>query len=323
MTAPLLPGATFAGLRIDSVIGRGGMGVVYRAVDPSLDRPVALKVIAPELAQEEPFRRRFLREPRLAASLDHPHVVPVYDAGEVDGQLYLAMRLVEGEDLEALLARRPEPDRVLRIVAQIAGALDAAHRRGLVHRDVKPANILLDEDEHAYLTDFGVSTTPADSTADGRLAGTLSYMAPERIRGEQVDGRTDEYALACVLFEGLTGGAPFRRRTEAETLWSHMRDDPPTVDPPRLDAVLRRGLAKEPADRYPTCGALVDAAGEALGRTGPPVGVPAWRRRARRWLGIITGGAAVLAAGVAGVLALTTSDGEGRRRTRAVSRCST
>jgi serine/threonine protein kinase len=182
MTVAMVPGSTFAGYRIESLIGRGGMGIVYRATDLSLERPVALKLIAPELAQDERFRARFLREPRLAASLDHPHVIPIHEAGEHDGQLYLAMRFVEGTDLKTILERERKlaPERALAVLAQIGDALDIAHRRGLVHRDVKPANVLLDEDGNAYLTDFGVSTQVGGTSTDtGRMVGTLDYLAPE------------------------------------------------------------------------------------------------------------------------------------------------
>ena len=297
MSTPLLPGTTFAGLRVESVLGRGGMGVVYRAVDPALGRPVALKLITPEMAEDPGFRRRFLREPRLAASLDHPHVVPIYDAGEHDGQLYLAMRLVEGGDLKAALAQGLEAGRLLRILDQIASALDAAHRRGLVHRDVKPANILLDEDDQAYLTDFGITKElSADSTGGGQLVGTLEYLAPEQIRGEPVDGRADEYSLACVLHEGLSGAPPFRRRTEAETLWGHMQETPPPIGMPAVDDVLRRGLAKERDGRYATCAELVAAARGALGFGAQPA-APARPRRIRRTTAIA--GAVVAAAAVA------------------------
>jgi serine/threonine protein kinase len=191
---------------------------------------VALKLIAPELAQDERFRRRFLKEPRLAAALDHPNVVPIYEAGEHDGQLYLAMRYVEGSDVRTLLRHGggPPAERVISILAQVASALDAAHRRGLVHRDVKPANVLVDEDGHAYLTDFGVTKQlGGDSTESGQIVGTLDYLAPEQIRGERVDGRADAYALACVLYESLAGAPPFHRRTEAETLWAHMQERRP------------------------------------------------------------------------------------------------
>jgi serine/threonine protein kinase len=204
----LASGATFAGYRIESVAGRGGMGVVYRATDLSLERPVALKLIAPELAEDEQFRRRFLKEPKLAAALDHPNVVPIYEAGEHDGRLYLAMRFVDGDDLRTLLRSGDglPPERGLAILAQVAGALDAAHRRGLVHRDVKPANVLVDEDGHAYLTDFGVTKQlGGDTTETGQIVGTLDYLAPEQIRGEDVDGRADLYALGCVLYECFAG----------------------------------------------------------------------------------------------------------------------
>ena len=249
MKAAFTPGTTFAGYRIESLVGRGGMGVVYRATDLSLERPVALKLIAPELAEDERFRARFLREPRLAASLDHPNVIPIYEAGEHDGQLYLAMRFVEGDDLRTVLDRdgKLSPERTLRVLAQVASALDAAHRRALVHRDMKPANVLLDEDDHAYLTDFGITKQlGGDSTDTGRLVGTLDYLAPEQIRGEPVDGRTDSYALGCVLYECLAGKPPFRRATEAETMWAHMQDEPPPLrGQGRLDAVLRKALAKD------------------------------------------------------------------------------
>ncbi|HEX6584991.1 MAG TPA: serine/threonine-protein kinase, partial [Thermoleophilaceae bacterium] len=181
MKAAFTPGSTFAGYQIEDLVGRGGMGVVYRATDLSLERPVALKLIAPELAENEHFRERFLREPRLAASLDHPNVIPIYDAGEQDGQLYLAMRFVEGSDLRTLLDAEGKlaPERTLAILAQVGGALDAAHRRALVHRDVKPANVLLDQDGHVYLTDFGITKQLGGASTDtGRMVGTLDYLAP-------------------------------------------------------------------------------------------------------------------------------------------------
>ena len=229
------------------------------------------------MADDGRFRERFLAEPRLAASLDHSSVVPIYEAGEHDGQLYLAMRYVQGSDLRTLLQREGtlDPGRALAILGQVASALDAAHRRGLVHRDVKPANVLLDEDEHAYLTDFGVSKHLGDDT--GEVAGTLEYLAPEQIRGEPVDGRTDEYSLACVLYECLAGTPPFRRQTPAETLWAHLREEPPPLESePALDPVLHRGLAQEPGERYPTCAALIAAAREV---TDPPSQVLERRHR--------------------------------------------
>src|SRR5215218_10680396 len=288
MKAAFTPGTTFAGYRVEALVGRGGMGVVYRATDMSLERPVALKLIAPELADDERFRSRFLREPRLAASLDHPNVIPIYEAGEHDGQLYLAMRFVEGSDLKSVLEREGKlsPERALRVLAQVAGALDAAHRRALVHRDMKPANVLLDEDGHAYLTDFGITKQLGGASTDtGRVVGTLDYLAPEQIRGDPVDGRTDCYSLACVLYECLAGKPPFRRTTEAETMWAHMQDEPgPLRGHARLDPVLRKALAKDREDRYRSCAELVEAADRALGldarrHRGPAL--PARRRHGR------------------------------------------
>ncbi len=313
MTVSLTPGAMFAGYRVESLIGRGGMGVVYRAKDLSLGRPVALKLIAPELAQDERFRDRFLREPRLAASLEHPNVVPIHEAGERDGQLYLAMRYVEGSDLSAVLARERTlpPERALAVLAQIADALDTAHRRDLVHRDVKPANVLLDEDEHAYLTDFGVTKqVGGPSTDTGRVVGTLDYLAPEQIRGEAVDGRTDSYALACVLYECLSGAPPFRRDSEAEMLWAHMHEQPaPLPGYAALDSVLGRGLAKERDERYGSCAELIEDARRAIGlRAAAPVRrtrVPSWLRRRGRT--VLAAGLLVLGGVLAAVIvALTT-----------------
>jgi YVTN family beta-propeller protein len=302
-------GLTFAGYRVDSLVGRGGMGVVYRATDLSLGRSVALKLIAPELAEDERFRARFLREPRLAASLDHPNVIPIYEAGEHDGQLYVAMRFVEGSDLKRVLERdgKLAPERALAVLAQVAGALDAAHRRALVHRDVKPANVLLDEGGHAYLTDFGITKQLGGASTDtGRVVGTLDYLAPEQIRGDSVDGRTDCYALGCVLYECLAGAPPFRRSTEAETLWAHIQEQPaPLRDHLRLDPVLRRALAKVREERYETCTELVEAAAGALGLAAPA--------RARRRVlpgrphAILAAGLFVLAAALAAaIVALTT-----------------
>ncbi len=301
-------GSLLAGYRIDGVAGRGGMGVVYRATELGLDRPVALKLIAPELAGDASFRDRFLRESRLAASLDHPGILPVYAAGEADGDLYLATRYVDGRDLRTLL-RQDDPlphERVLALVGQLAEALDAAHARGLVHRDVKPGNVLVDAVDHCYLCDFGLTKQLADgaSTVSGGLAGSLDYLAPEQIRGGEVDGRTDEYALACVLYECLSSSPPFRRGSEAQTLWAHMHEDPaPLASGPALDAVLARGLAKEPSDRYETCAALVEDARAALG-LGPSPGALRRRRRLGRRL-LLAGVALVVAAATAAVLVLT------------------
>ena len=315
MKAAFGPGTTFSNYRVDSLVGRGGMGVVYLARDLSLDRPVALKLIAPELADDEEFRARFLREPKLAASLDHPNVIPIYEAGEHEGQLYLAMRYVEGSDLRTLLEREGKlsPQRTLAILAQVAGALDAAHRRALVHRDMKPANVLLDEEGHAYLTDFGITKHLGGASTDtGRLVGTLDYLAPEQIRGEPVDARTDCYALACVLYECLAGKPPFHRGTEAATMWAHMQDEPPPLrGKARLDAVLRKALAKDREDRYASCGELIAKAAAALeleipGAGPRPIVSESLYRRAPA---LLTLGGLVLAAAV-GLAILTMTGGD-------------
>jgi hypothetical protein len=303
VTVAIGPGVLFGGYRIEALAGRGGMGVVYRATDLSLSRPVALKLIAPELAQDAAFRERFLREPRIAASLDHPGVVPIYEAGERDGQLYLAMRWVEGSDLRQLLRRDGplSPEVTVRLLSQVAEALDAAHRRGLVHRDVKPANILVDDDGHTYLGDFGIS---GQAGADRRMAGTLDYLAPEQIRGEDLDGGADQFALGCVLYECLTGAPPFRRETEAEALWAHLREPaPPLRAHPALDPVIERAVAKERDARYPDCQEMVRAAAAALG----VAGVHRGRRRSGATL-LVLGGAVLLAA--ASAAALISSLGE-------------
>ena len=319
MKAAISPGMIFAGYRVEELVGRGGMGVVYRATDLSLERPVALKLVAPELAEDERFRERFLREPRLAASLDHPHVIPIYEAGEHDGQLYLAMRFVEGSDLRTILEREEKlsPERTLAVLAQVADALDAAHRRALVHRDVKPANVLLDEDGHAYLSDFGITKqVGGDSTDTGRVVGTLDYLAPEQIRGDPVDGRADVYALGCVLYECLAGVPPFRRPTEAEILWAHMQEHPaPLRGQPRLDPVLRKALAKNQEDRYGSCTELIDAAADALGLARAPraarrsIVPPAVRRHGRA---ILAGGLLLLAATIALAIVALTGGEDGR-----------
>ena len=307
-------GTQLAGYRIDGVLGRGGMGVVYRATELGLDRPVALKLIAPELAGDAVFRERFLRESRLAASIDHPGILPVYAAGEADGELYLATRFVEGRDLGALLEQEGPlaPERALELVGQAADALDAAHRRGLVHRDVKPGNILVDAVEHCYLCDFGLTKQAgADTrTATGWLAGSLDYVAPEQIRRGDVTGRTDQYALACVLYESLSGAPPFRQYSEAQTLWAHMQEDPPPLAAqPELDPVFARALAKESEERYESCDSFLEDARAALGLGPSPVAV---RRRRRRIGGrfLYAGAAALTLAIVAAVLALTLGSGE-------------
>src|SRR5262245_6247490 len=303
-------GSQLAGYRLEDEVGRGGMGVVYRATELGLDRPVALKLIAPELAGDAAFRERFLREARLAASIDHPGILPVYAAGEVDGEVYLATRFVAGTDLRALLEEEGplSPERALPLVEQVAGALDAAHERGLVHRDVKPANVLVDAGDHCYLCDFGLTKRLGEggaTTALGRLAGTLDYLAPEQIRQGDVDARADQYALACVLYECLAGRPPFRRESEAQTLWGHMQEEPPPIPGhPELDAVLGRGLAKERDERYESCGQLVEGARAALG-LGPSRGVLLRRRRRLGRRLLLVGAVLIAVAAVAAALIAT------------------
>jgi len=255
--------------RVESLIGRGGMSAVYLAEDLALRRRVALKLLAPALAEDAAFRERFLEESQLAASLDHPNVVPIYEAGQADGELYIAMRYVEGHDLRELLrAGRLEPERAVRICSQVAEALDFAHERGLVHRDVKPSNVLLDPKEHVYLADFGLTRRVGESRGvEPGLFGTIDYVAPEQIRGDEIDGRADVYALGCLLYECLAGTAPFRRGSDAATLYAHLEEAPPSL--PGLDDVLARALAKEPHDRHQTCAELIDDVRDTLGIARP------------------------------------------------------
>jgi serine/threonine protein kinase len=283
----ILPGTEISRFRVESLIARGGMGVVYRALDHRLERPVALKLLAPELSDNARFRDRFVRESRLAAAVDHPNIIPIYEADEWNGLLYIAMRFVRGVDLHtAVVTDGPvDIDVALRVLSQAASALDAAHAVGLVHRDVKPGNMLVASsdtgrgraDGHVYLTDFGLtkrSTSLTGFTTVGHLLGTLDYVAPEQIRGEEVDARTDLYALTCVAFEMLAGDPPFVREQDSAILWAHMNDDPPSVSavrtdlPAALDAVIARGMAKEPEERQESCGDLVAQMAEAVGADG-------------------------------------------------------
>jgi serine/threonine protein kinase len=270
----LFPGALFAGYLIEGVVGRGGMGVVYRASEPRPERTVALKVVAPEVAGDAGFRERFLREAQIASSIEHPHVVPVLRVGEAQGRLFIAMRLIRGRDLAAMIraAGRLEPVVAARLIDQVADALDAAHEQGLVHRDVKPANVLVVErqrrGEHAYLTDFGLTKSFGASgglTSTGVVVGTTDYMAPEQWRGLRLDARTDVYSLGCVLFEVLTGHVPFEREAPAARMYAHLIEPPPTVsllvpECLRFDEVVSRAMAKAPADRYSSAGDLGFAA---------------------------------------------------------------
>src|SRR5437868_5780593 len=268
-------GAAIGGYRIEALIGHGSMGTVYSAQDVQLERRVALKVLTPELARDERFRDRFLRESKLAASLEHPHIVPIYAAGEVDGVLYLAMRYVDGRDLAGLLSSlgRLEAERTLAIIQHVAEALDAAHARDLVHRDVKPANILLATGDYAFLCDFGLAkhaSTVSSLTGNRAILGTVDYLAPEQIEGRAVDGRVDVYALGCVLYECLVGEPPHRRENELAALLAHVNDPPPTPSdrrpdlPGAFDEVVVTALAKEKDLRFGSCSELVAAASAAL-----------------------------------------------------------
>ena len=349
--AELAPGSEFAGYRIEGVAGRGGMGVVYRARQVKLDRIVALKLITPDFAGDLQFRDRFERESRSAAAIEHPNVIPVYEAGEHDGQLFISMRFIDGTDLKALVMGDGAlpPDRAVRLVAQVASALDAAHARGLVHRDIKPGNVLIasqDGEDHAYLTDFGLTKhlggSASGMTKTGMWVGTLDYVAPEQISGRAVDARTDIYSLGCVLFQTLTGEVPYQRDSDVAKLWAHMNEPPPSLAeqrpglPHELDSVLARAMAKDPDERFKSAGDFARAAraaaqGEMVtdpGRsvaTGAAAPQPARVRPSRtsalpppgpagwpRWLlpGLAALAGAVLAAGL--VLALSGGDDEQR-----------
>lgn len=281
-----LAGREVAAYRLEDRIGRGGMAVVYRAKDLRLGRTVAVKLLAPELARNDTFRKRFVHESRVAAAIDHPNIVPIFEAGETDGVLYIAMRYVKGYDLRGLLDRRGRlsVEETCRIIVQIASALDAAHAHDLVHRDVKPGNILIaegsDDEEipQVYLTDFGLtkkSLSLTGFTTAGQFVGTLDYVAPEQISGRPVDGHCDVYSLACVVYEMLTGAPPFRRDDDMALLWAHQYDQPPALSerrpdlPSAADDVMAKALAKSPEERFGTCRQFVAelrAAGQAATR---------------------------------------------------------
>jgi len=304
------PGSRIGKYVLEKQIGHGGMAVVFRAHDDQLGRPVALKIMAPSVASDAEFRQRFIRESKAAAAVDDPHIIPVFEAGESAGVLFIAMRYVAGGDARSLLAREGplNLDRVSAILVSVASALDAAHAAGLVHRDVKPGNMLMDvrtgRPDHVYLADFGLTKATSGAvalTSTGRFLGTADYAAPEQIGGRPVDGRADQYALACAAVEMLTGQTPFPFENVMAVLTAHMSKPPPRLSarrhglPAELDAVLGRAMAKSPDDRYRSCGdftaAFLRATG--LGRYEAPITASGSHRR--------TGGeAATLAPGGAG-----------------------
>jgi serine/threonine protein kinase len=282
-----LVGEEFAGYRLVSVLGRGGMSVVFQAENPRLGNVIALKVLDPSLAGDDIFRTRFLDESRIAASMNHPNVIPIHDMGSSAGLLYIAMRCVTGTDLRQMLKKRGrlQPDTGVFLLEQAARALDAAHRRGLVHRDVKPGNLLVErgnegsDPEHVYLTDFGITKhmgSRTGLTSSGQFLGTIDYVAPEQIRGISVLGLADQYSLGCVLYECLTGRVPFEKDLDAAIIWAHVEESPtlPTLLrpdlPPTIDEVFARVLAKHPGERFESCKEFMTAAREALGHMAEP-----------------------------------------------------
>jgi len=344
----LAEGDEFAGYRIERRLGRGGMGVLYLAVEPGLERRVALKLIAPEAAADEVFARRFAEESKIAAAIEHPNVVPIYAAGEESGVPFIAMRYVAGADLARRLARdvRLEPAAAVELIAQVGNGLDAIHAAGLIHRDVKPANVLLAGEAgaaHAYITDFGVArnvATESGLTQTGRFVGTLDYVAPEQISGGPIDARVDVYALGCLLFKLLTGEVPFPKEGEAARLYAHLHDPPPapSLYAPEvsmaLDDVVARAMSKQPDDRYPSAGDLGRAAqaaqrgehttvpehtvatGAAATRTAETVAAPSGDDApggSRRWV-LAAGASALVAAAIVAVI-LASSGGGGDSNT--------
>ncbi len=274
MSGTLEPGDHVASYRIAGTLGRGGMGFVYEAEHSVLGRKAALKTLLPDLTEDGEFRTRFIAESQMVATLDHPSIIPIYDAGEAEGIVYIAMRYVSGGDLHQLLESGPlAPDRTVAILEQVAGALDAAHAKDLVHRDVKPANVLLESGGRVYLTDFGIAKRARSQgiTQEGFFVGTLDYAAPEQIRGESVGPPADIYAFGCLLFECLTGRKPFDRDTDVAVMHAHLLDPPPSAItvrtdlPQALDDVFNRALAKEEVARFTTCRELIEAARECLG----------------------------------------------------------
>jgi protein kinase-like protein len=349
MSAP--PTTQFAGYRVEAVAGRGGMGVVYRATQLGLDRPVALKVIASGLLGDPRVRERFLRESRAAAAIEHPNVIPIHAYGEHDGQAYIAMRFVDGDDLrERVAADGPlAPVQAAAIVARVGAALDAAHDAGLVHRDVKPANILLGAHDQVYLSDFGLAShalTDGGLTSPGGWVGTIDFIAPEQIRGEPVDGRADVYALGCVLHFALTGQVPYPRETDEARLWAHLHAAPPQPSrltpgvPAELDEVVRHALAKRPHERPGSAGELglaaLDAAEAApVAPSRPPAASrrrrhpsptavtwpdpPRAPRATRRWAAVAAVAVLAVLAAAAGATAAAMLAGGARERIRSLN----
>jgi YVTN family beta-propeller protein len=312
-------GTQLGGYRIEELIGRGGMSAVYLAEDLRLGRKVALKLIAPDLAEDERFRERFVRESRLAASLEHPNIVPIYEAGEADGVLFIAMRHIGGTDLRALIKSEGplDPPRTLGLLGQVADALDAAHAKGLVHRDVKPANILIASRpsrgaaEHSYLSDFGLTkraSSDSGITATGQFVGTIDYAAPEQFEGKPLDARTDIYSLACVLFECLTGEVPYRRDQDAALMYAHLMAPVPSATernpglPSAIDGVMATGMAKPAEDRFATVGDLVESAREAFAIHAPTVRTAPPMERPSEKLPSLSRGPRIVAAAVAATL---------------------
>lgn len=272
-----LTGRRLGNYRIDGVLGKGGMSVTYKATDVRLGRKVALKIIGDHLGADAEFRERFVDEARNTSAIDHANVVPLYDFGELEGMLYIAMRMVDGGDLAGLIADGPiAPARALNLLDQVADALDTLHNRGLVHLDVKPANVLVTSKEttreHVYLADFGLTRRGATGhrTRGGDFLGSPTYAAPEHLRGEPLDGRTDQYALTCVLFACLTGNPPFKGDVQT-VIKGHLGGEPPSISrvvalPNAIDEVVRKGMSKSPKDRYPSCVEMVAAARRAMGQ---------------------------------------------------------
>jgi serine/threonine-protein kinase len=266
-------GTAFGKYNVVRLLGKGGMGEVYEAYDTDKNRTVALKILADGLSNDPTFRTRFQRESQAAAILQEPHVIPIHDWGEIDGRLYIEMRLVRGQTLDELIAKGPlEPSRAVAIIGQIGAALDAAHAEGLTHRDIKPHNIIVTTADFAYLVDFGIAEARGDSrlTTAGTPIGTINYMAPERFSGQEAGPAVDVYSLACVLYEALTGDSPFARDSLENLVAAHLVSPPPRPSvtnsrvPAAFDAVIARGMAKDPDDRYGTAGGLVRAAQRAV-----------------------------------------------------------